>query len=155
VPVKVTKDRVAEVMKGLRSLASDHVLVGFPGETSNRGEPINNPTLAYIHEHGSPAANIPARPFLTSGVREAEDKIVAVFEAGAKRALDGDAGAGARALNQAGHAAVGAVQNKIATGSFAPLKPATIKRKKSSKPLINTGALKSAVTFVVRTKIGK
>ena len=150
--VKVTKDRVAEVMAQIRRVDDNQVLVGFPGETSARGEAINNPTLAYILDRGSPAANIPARPFLTPGVQAAEAKIGKAFEVAVRKALDGDNGAIRRGLNQAGTVAVGSVQQKMTTGPFAPLKPATIRRKGSSRPLIDTGALRAAVSYVIRPK---
>ena len=151
VEVKVTKDRVAEVLRMVAALDRHAVYVGFPGDTQARSDGgINNPTLAYIHEHGAPAANIPARPFLEPGVANAEDDILRAFEAGVQRALSGDNSALANSLNLAGVIAVRAVQDKITTGPFAPLAPRTVRRKGSSKPLIDTGQLRQAVTFVVR-----
>jgi hypothetical protein len=53
-----------------------------------------------------------------------------------------------------GLAAENAVKRKILTGKFAPLKPATIKRKGHSKPLIDTGQLYDSITSQVRPRRG-
>jgi hypothetical protein len=156
-PVQVTQDKVEEVLKVVRTMDRERVMVGFPqGSGPRRGKAkINNASLAYIHEHGAPRANIPARPFLNPGVRDAEPQIDRIFRAGAIAALNSKqpaSGVGRLVLNQVGVAAVSAVQRKMTTGPFAPLKPATIKRKKSSRPLIDTGQLRASVTWVVRPK---
>ena len=149
--VQITHDRVEEVFRAVARLDSHAVYIGFPGETQSRSKgPLNNPTLAYIHEHGAPAANIPARPFLEPGVENARDDILRAFEAGVRRALGGDNAALTNMLDLAGVIGVRAVQDKITTGPFAPLAPRTIARKKSSRPLIDTGQLRQSVSYVVR-----
>ena len=149
--MEITHDRVDEVFRAVARLDSHAVYIGFPGETQSRSEGgINNPTLAYIHEHGAPGANIPARPFLEPGVENARDDILRAFEAAVRRALGGDRTALTNMLDLAGVIGVRAVQDKIMAGPFAPLQPRTIARKKSSRPLIDTGQLRQAVTYVVR-----
>jgi hypothetical protein len=58
----------------------------------------------------------------------------------------------AMALGQMGNFLVGAVRKQIRNGHFVPLKPATIRRKGSSKPLIDTGQMMNGVTYVVEDK---
>ena len=41
------------------------------------------------------------------------------------------------------------MKNTFTTGSFTPNKPATIKRKGSSRPLIDTGHLRQSITSKV------
>jgi hypothetical protein len=131
------------------------VLVGFLGSTNDRRDgQINNASLAYIHEHGSPAANIPPRPFLGPGVERSVGQIRAALVAGAQKFLGGDRGAINQSLNQAGLIAQGAVQQYMVSGNFAPLQAATIRRKGSSKPLIDTGQLRQAVTYQVKPRSG-
>lgn len=150
-PVVITLDRVDEVFRMVAALDRHAVYVGFPGGTQARsGGPINNPTLAYIHEHGAPASNIPARPFLEAGVANAEEDILKAFERGLQSAMAGNNAGLINSLHLAGTIAVRAVQDKITTGPFAPLRPRTVARKKSSRPLIDTGALRQAVSYVVR-----
>ena len=43
-----------------------------------------------------------------------------------------------------------AVVRKINKGPFTPNAPATVKRKGSSQPLIDTGNLRKSITFVIR-----
>ena len=150
-PVVITLDRVDEVFRMVAALDKHAVYVGFPGDTQARGGgPLNNPTLAYIHEHGAPAANIPARPFLEAGIANAEDNILKAFEAGLQAAMAGNNAGLVNSLHRAGVIAVSAVQDKITTGPFVPLQPKTVKRKGSSRPLIDTGQLRQAVSYVVR-----
>ena len=56
-----------KVMRGLTSLTDMDVIFGFiedKNEERQKGDPLTNATLGYIHEYGSPAAHIPKRPFL-------------------------------------------------------------------------------------------
>lgn len=147
----VTKDRVAQIISQMRALADSHVLVGFPGETSARGDAVTNPSLAYIHEFGSPAHNVPARPFLVPGAESITPMAAKIFEKGIKSAIEGKSGALTTALRQVGVVAQDAVQHKIETGPFAPLSPVTIARKGHDKPLLDTRAMRDAVTFVIRS----
>jgi hypothetical protein len=151
--VEVKRDRTAEVVAAVKALDRTHVLVGFPASTAGRrdGE-LGNPDLAYIHENGAPAANIPARPFLRPGVERAAGQVSQVLVTGITGALNGHTGALRDALETAGQVAADAVKRYMVQGRFTPLKPATIRRKGSSRPLIDTGQLRQAVTFVVRNR---
>ena len=55
-----------------------------------------------------------------------------------------------QALDQFGQRLVGDIQTRIAKGIDPPNAPATIKRKGSSKPLIDTGQLRASVTYRVQ-----
>ena len=44
------------------------------------------------------------------------------------------------------------MQNEIITGDFAPNAPSTIRRKGSSKPLIDTGRMRQSVDYVIKPK---
>lgn len=156
--IKVTKDNVDNMLEAIKAMANKRVLVGIPSEEApRRGDPINNATLGYIHEHGSPARNIPARPFLKPGVASAKDKLVSTLKVYAKQALTNKA-AIEQGLNAAGLVAQTAVKNRIRSGEgFAPLKAGTLaaRRRKGAqgtKPLIRTGQLLNSITYVVRDK---
>ena len=47
---------------------------------------------------------------------------------------------------------VGLVQEKIESGSYEPNAPSTIRKKKSDKPLIDTGRMRQSVKYVIRKK---
>lgn len=152
--VKVTKDRVPDLLKAVRDLTKQEVLIGIPAENAGRDDdlPINNAELGYIHEFGAPAANIPPRPFLVPGVSGAQGKFEPHLKAAANAALSGDGGKVSQGLQRAGIVAASAVKSKIDEGPFAPLSDTTIQRKGSDKPLIDTGQMRNAVTSVVRKK---
>lgn len=104
--------------------------------------------VAIIHEFGAPAANIPARSFIRATVDEHAADIAKL-----QRVLGAQVVAGKlteeQALSALGAKVAGWVQARIAAGIDPALAPETVKRKKSSKPLIDTGQLRSAVTHVV------
>jgi hypothetical protein len=149
--VKKTKDNTKQLEATLARAKALRLNVGFPRSTAARNEgEIDNPTLAAIHTNGSPARNIPARPFLVPGIESEEKKLVKILEDGLKQALKQNApDLVDAAYERTGQAAVGAVQRYMVKGVFAPLKPATIRRKGSSKPLIDTGQLRQAVSYEV------
>lgn len=168
VSVKVTKDKTKKVIGDISKLALDEVLIGIPAETSARsGEPITNADLGYIHEFGAPGANIPARPFLIPGVKMALGKAIATLKRGASSAVSGDTTAISKALHSAGTVAEMSVKRKITDGPFAPLSERTKAARRAKhnyaatqqgsdfvemRPLIDTGQLRKAITYVVRRK---
>ena len=81
--VKITIDKVEDVLRAVKTLTRQQILVGVPSENAERQDdpgakpsPINNAQLAYVQEFGSPAQNIPARPFLIPGVEDAMPKLL-------------------------------------------------------------------------------
>jgi len=176
-PVRVTKDRTRELQEALRSLVATDVLVGVPRAAPERkaeqaglkvrvtggqvagGLPtaMNNATLAYIHDRGSPAANIPARPFMTPGIKAVQTRLNTLFRQIAVKALERDRTALDRGLTAAGLVAQSSIQGTINAGPPPPLAAATIadrlrRRRHSDKPLVDTGQLRNSISFVLRKK---
>jgi hypothetical protein len=134
----IKSDKLKIILVGINDLVRKKVLVGFPESTDARqdddnGSPMNNATLAYIHENGSPAANIPARPFLVPGVEDSLSKVEGALKKAAQNTLDRKTGAVDANLNQAGIVASMSVKNKINDGDFAPLKPSTVSNRRNSR----------------------
>ena len=179
IDVTKTIDRVADVMAQVTALTLKQVLVGVPQERAPRkGTPINNASLAYIHEFGSPAVNIPPRPFLFPGVRKAQRDIIAVMADGARRALQGERGAADDTLERVGIIARNSAVREITDPEppFTRLKDATVRARlrrtqagrrqlrqlkkvgtpigtwaaANIHPLIDTGQLRASITYVVR-----
>jgi len=108
-----------------------------------------NAKIGLIQEFGAPAAGIPARPFMRQTFERRRGELVALQAKIAQALLLGKI-TEERAMGLLGAWAAGAIKATITRdGSFAPLKPATIKRKGSDKPLIHTGQLVGSITFVV------
>jgi hypothetical protein len=174
--VHITTDRLDSVLQSIDQLVSKKVLAGIPAHTSKRQEDApNNAALGYLHETGAPANNLPARPFLVPGVKSAQKAIAHQLGKGAAAALDGAAGRVDKALHAAGLAAQNAVRARLTDGPFAPLADATLRARArrgrkgaaealkrraqgetpnnaQAKPLIDTGQLRQAVTYVIRKK---
>lgn len=103
--------------------------------------------LASIHEFGAPSKNIPARPF----VRSAYDKNTENLHKMAEKELTSireNKSNIKKSLGRMGEFLTGQIKKEIKTGDFVPLKPETIKRKHSSRPLIDTAQMLQSVTHV-------
>ena len=104
--------------------------------------------VAALHEYGAPAAGIPQRSFIRATVDEKRSEIGAMQEALAAEVAAGSLAPRA-ALERLGAVVSGMVQTRIAAGIDPPNAPSTVARKGSSKPLVDTGQLRSAVTWKV------
>lgn len=132
VTVKLLKDLAPAFRANLAALTEKEILVGVPAEKSPRTplpgekEEMNNATIAYIQDNGSPAANIPARPFMQPGITRAQSTITAFMRQGAHDVLDKGKDAGDTALNRAGLAAQNSIRRVIGEGIPPPLAPSTV-----------------------------
>lgn len=163
---KVTiRDNTKALDDILRALSEKRVMVGIPAETTDRDDsPINNAAIGYILETGAPERNLPARPFLRPGVASAAGDVAKVARTTLGRALAfGRTRAETdrtiqRGLEQIGIVAANAVRRRLDSGDFAPLAPSTLYRRQhrkdaprsGDKPMVDTGQLRNAVTYVVR-----
>ena len=127
------------------------VAVGLPADSGNHPDGMSLVLLGAIHEFGAPKAGIPERSFLRVPLRSAQDELAKVFKQLMKQVAAGDITFD-QALNQLGAKGASISQEAIAEGINPPNKPATVARKGSSKPLIDTGTLRQAITWVVRDK---
>lgn len=87
---------------------------------------------------------IPARPWLIPGVESATRDIVEVIANSLKDGMTPD-----QTLNQIGAIATGATQQYITDLKTPPNAPSTIEKKGSSNPLIDTGSMRSSVTWKI------
>lgn len=154
-------DRLAEVLARVDALAGKELLIGIPEAEGPRddGSPVSNAAIGYINEYGSPQLNIPARPHLVPGVREALPVCISHMERAARAALQSGNGADAEAgLHAAGLAAVASVQRYLTKGTnFAALSAATLARRRAKghagdKPLIETGSYRRALSHALRPR---
>jgi hypothetical protein len=129
------QDNTNAAMKAIRELSRTSVMVGIPEEKAERDpspddpNPPTNAVLGYIHEHGDPSKNLPARPFLAPGVAASQEQWEESLETAAILAFRGDAIGMRAALGRAGARAVAAVQAVIRAQDFAALAPSTVEER--------------------------
>ena len=114
----------------------------------DHGPDLTNAELATIHEFGAPRAGIPERSFLRGTFdaknREWQKFAEKLLKAIAAGRIDAD-----QALGLLGERAVADVRKTIRNGIDPPLKAATVRRKGSSKPLIDTGRLLQSISWSI------
>lgn len=153
--IKVSGNGMADIKKALSFLGNTRCLVGIPQEhSSRRNDEIGNAELAFIHTYGSPVRHIPPRPFLEPAIAQpdVQQKIADCLKAAAVHAIDGKADAAITEMHKAGQYGENAVKDYIGSSNLTPNSEATIKRKGSSAPLIDTGSLRSSVTHVIEER---
>lgn len=159
--ITITADNLEDVVKAIHQLTGTDLLVGIPQANTERrnddNTSITNAEIGYIQETGSPAMNIPARPFLVPGVQGVEKPIAKQLEKGARAALDGSRDDVEKAFIAAGLVAQNGVRRQVNDGMFAPLAEATLAARRrrgrtGTKPLIETGQLRNSITYVLRKK---
>lgn len=153
----VTIDNTAEMRQALKRLVNDEVLVGVPETKAHREGPITNASLALIHDKGSPARNIPARPFMEPGIKKAMPRIRDLMKQVGVAAIAGNLSAVQRGFESVGLTAQSAIRSRINEGIPPALKPSTIRARKrkgfqGTKPLVRSGQLRNAITYIVRKK---
>lgn len=152
-------DRLKEVLQSINGLVQKQVLVGIPDSAPERDDdaPLSNAAIGYIQETGSPANNIPPRPFLVPGVEDATPKVTPHLQKSVEAALEGDLSGAERRMGSAGLVAQNSVRAKINSGIKPDLRPSTIadrlrRGRTGTVPLVDTGQLRNSITFVIRRK---
>lgn len=127
-------------------------LEGKVGWIESASYPDGTPVayVATIHEFGAPSQGIPARPFMRPAVEENGPEWVRQLGEGAKAAANGGI-APRDVLEMVVLRAAGDVAKKIQQVNSPALKPATVKRKGSSKPLVDTGQMIQSITGKVES----
>ena len=105
--------------------------------------------LATVHEFGNHSRRLPSRPFIRQAFDTKRSLINRYVDSLFNRIIKGNASVkGSLAKLGLFHQAN---TRKIFTqGSFQPNKPATVKKKGSSRPLIDTGRLRQSIDYEVK-----
>ena len=104
--------------------------------------------IAAVHEFGAPAVNVPQRSFIRATVDAEAAEIQRLQETLFAQVIDGGI-TEAQALELIGAKVAAMMQARIASNVPPPLKPETVERKGSSVALVDTGQLKSSLTWQV------
>lgn len=92
---------------------------------------------------------IPERPFMRNSMRNNRDKYRQAMLSSASKLIYGEVSMH-EVLAKLGAQAQGDIQKEITSLRSPPNSPVTIARKGSSNPLIDTGAMRQAVTWEIR-----
>lgn len=103
----------------------------------------------YIQSHGSPIFAAPPRPVIEPAIEANKEQISTLMEKGIEVYLKRGSDVG---LRKAGLYAAAKSKEwfEDPRNNWAPNSPTTIALKGSSKPLIDTGAMQNAITYVIR-----
>lgn len=135
--------------KMLKELEQLEVRVGIQqGETNEDG--VDLVDIAMFNELGT--VHIPSRPFLRDSVDANEDRINSFLQAMKQELLNG--GSAEDVLKKIGVFQKGLIQKQIVNGDFAPNEEATIKKKGSDTPLVDTGRMRQSINYVIQQKGG-
>lgn len=135
-----------QLIEQIKASCEKAVYVGFPAEFNEKVEGSDNfnlASLAAVLEFGN--ERIPSRPFLRQTLAENQEKYTALFVKLFESGVSID-----QIYEQIALIAQGDVQQNIVNGKWTANAPSTIKRKKSSKPLIDTGKLRQSVKGIVK-----
>lgn len=146
------------------------------GEGAEQG--ITNAALAYIHDNGMPEQNIPQRAFMGPALEESgpalEVKLAQILKAVIRKG--GDVSTVEAGMHQVGLIAKLAIQNKINEGIPPPLADSTLMKRAAkgrkgaalelklrrkglaapssvlAKPLVDTGQMRNATNYAIRSR---
>lgn len=106
--------------------------------------------LAIVHEFGSPKNGIPERSFIRRTFKVKADAVGRIAAKLAKMIID-DKMSVDQALELLGQWGAAEVKKTVTEGAHIPppLKDATVERKGSTRPLVDTGRLIQSVTYMV------
>jgi len=140
--------------------------------------PITNAALGYIHDQGAPEVNIPQREFMKPAIRDVQSTVTTMLgQIARKVVVNGEDEAFVETgLMRVGQKAEDAIKKKINDGVPPPLSDVTLQHRAArgrvdamwalawraagappgvdglEKPLVDTGAMRNAVKYVIRLR---
>ena len=146
--LKDTDQGYRDLMKRALGLkAAAHIDVGIlDGSEPHAGSSLTVLEIGLIHEFGND--HVPERSFIRAWFDEDEATLREDLVKLAQSVLEGKRTRD-EILEILGQRAVGRIQDRIARGIEPPNAPSTIARKGSSTPLVDTGVLRSKISYRV------
>lgn len=135
-------------MRMLKELGEMEVRVGFQHGKATEEDGTDICDIAAWNEFGT--EHIPSRPFIRQSVDNNEDKINSFLQTRVRAFARGESAEDT--LKKIGVFQKSLMQNEIKSGDFVPNSESTIKKKKSSQPLIDTGRMRQSVDYVIQKK---
>ena len=141
-------DKLLERLNELNTLDGVQVTVGLQGQGGAPGGE-DDATLVRIGRAHELGLGVPQRPFLRTALSRGRTKWTRMLRAPV-RALANDRPTLANQLLRAlGVTMVGDTQRTIVSGPWTPNAPETIERKKSARPLIDSGQMRQSIRATV------
>lgn len=142
------------IKKELMLIDNSYTKVGIQSDAGTEADGQNISAVGAYNEYGT--KDIPARPFMRSTFDEQKAKLKSIQEKEYAKILAGKQSV-KKALGFIGEFMTGEIKKKITTLRIPPNAPATIKAKKSTNPLIDTGRMRASITYVefIKGKKGK
>lgn len=157
--VIIRNNRWPLIQAQLRLANKSKVAVGFPGEAPSsqapHGNGMNNVQTAMANEIGSaPGVRpvVPSRPFMAQSFRKEKQAPFLLYMGKLLKMISQGNMSTKIALERIGRMGESRVKDEITHGQFAPNAPFTVAKKGSSRPLIDTGSMRRAVTYKVRMR---
>ena len=138
-------------LERFRDIGKPKVYIGVPASKNSihKDSKINMATLLAIHVLGAPSRGIPQRDPLRPPLIANAQRYTDLMAQGIKNALANGTDPNV-VYEKIGIVASNDVKDYFVSGSFKPLDQKTIDRKGSSKPLLDTGELRSSITYQVK-----
>jgi hypothetical protein len=131
-----------EIQRQIKKLKKSHTDVGLFGNGESAS--TNLAERAAVHEYGTKNGNIPSRPFMRNAfdnnLKKLQKYIIVQYGKMIDRRIKAKG-----VLKKTGGWFEGKIKDSILIGPFVALKKQTKDRKKSSKPLIDTGQMRNSV----------
>ena len=105
--------------------------------------------IAAWNEFGT--VHIPARPFMREGIDNNVDSIERLLKREGQKLVNGETNSESL-LKIIGLKMKDVIQESITEGAWEPNAPSTVAKKKSSKPLIDTGRMRQSVNYIIRER---
>jgi phage gpG-like protein len=155
--VNITVDNLAQFEAAINLLQKKQVLAGVPEAKARRSGPINNATLARIHDKGSPSHNIPARPFMEPGIKSVQGRMEQKLLGVGQAVLEGDTVKAEQGLESVGLIAQNGLRAMVNSNIQPALKPATLAARRrrgrtGTRTLVSSGEMRNSLTYVVKDK---
>jgi len=144
------KQQVEEALKDLaKKLEGDmRVLAGVPKGAGTYEDGLTLATIAAVNNFGSADGKIPARPVLEPAITKGAPQYQRLAEVMLPKVLSGEMTMRIL-LEQMGQLAEGHIKQEITDLKTPPNAPSTIKKKGSDNPLIDTGAFRQSIRYVI------
>lgn len=139
----------SRIKRDMREMKGLSVAVGVLASGDDRSDGSSNATIYATHEFGAPEKGIPERSSLRATIDSNERQYSALGRHLCGMVIDN------RLSPRQAHAILGErvvadIKRRIQRGIDPPLKDATVARKGSSKPLIDTAQMINAINYEVR-----